>query len=109
MNTTNLLANGEVSLERRLLAVRMSKKNKQEGPSAAPVSSAALGCHGVVEDGMVGKWCEVSRESPAGAELVFMVQRDPKSRRRRAVRASIVASKRGNARGAKGRRKMDAR
>ena len=32
----------------------------------------------------------------------------PKSRTRRGVRASIVATKRGNARGAKGRRKVDA-
>ena len=56
----------------------------------------------MVEDGMVGKWCELSRESPAGAELVFMIESDPKSRRRRAVRASIVARKRGNSRGAKG-------
>lgn len=61
----------------------------------------------MVEDGMVGKWCELSRESPAGAEPVFMVASDPKSRCRRAVRASIVVRKRGNARGAKGRRKMD--
>ena len=63
----------------------------------------------MVEDGMVEKWCELSRESPAGEEPVFMIQSDPKSRRRRAVRASIVVLKRGNARGAKGRRKMDAR
>ncbi len=106
MTTTNLLENGEVSSPSRLLAV---KERYHRGPAAALVSSVAAGCHGVVEDGMVGKWCKLSRESPAGAELVFMIQSDPKSRRRRAVRASIVALKRGNARGAKGCRKMDAR
>src|SRR5215208_6743001 len=101
MTTTNLLENGEVSSPSRLLAV---KERKDRGPAAALVSSVAAGCHGVAEDGMVGKWCELSRESPAGAEPVFMIQSDPKSRRRRAVRASIVALKRGNSRGAKGRR-----
>ena len=106
MTTTNLLGNGEVSSPSRLLAV---KEHIDRGPVAALVSSAAAGCHGVVEDGMVGKWCELSRESPAGAEPVFTIESDPKSRCRRAVRASIVAPKRGNARGAKGRRKMDAR
>lgn len=106
MTTTNLLEIGEVSSPSRLLAVN---ERDQRGPGAALVSSVASGCHGVVEDGMVGKRCETSRESPAGAEPVFMIQSDPKSQRRRAVRASIVALKRGNARGAKGRRKMDVR
>ena len=106
MTTTNLLENGEVFSLRRLLAVN---ELEQREPSAALVSSAALGCHGVVEDRMVGKWCELSRESQAEAEPEFMIENDPKNRRRRAVRASIVALKRGNARGAKGRRKMDAR
>ena len=106
MITTNLLVTGEVTSPKRPLAV--NEHIEQRGPAAALVSSVAAGCHGVVEDGMVGKWCELSRENPAGAELVFMVQRDPKSRRRRAVRASIVALKRSNARGAKGRRKMEA-
>ena len=106
MTTTNLLENGEVFSLRRLLAVN---ERELREPSAALVSSVALGCHGVVEDGMVGKWCELSRESPAGAEPEFMVESDPKNRRRWAVRASIVAMKRGNARGAKGRRTMDTR
>ena len=106
MTTTNLLEIGEVSSPSRLLAVN---ERDQRGRGAALVSSVASRCHGVVEDGMVGKRCETSRESPAGAEPVFMIQSDPKSQRRRAVRASIVALKRGNARGAKGRRKMDVR
>jgi hypothetical protein len=106
MTATNLLENGEVSSPSRLLAVN---EHVKRGPAAALESRAAAGRHGVVEDGMVRKWCEISRESPAGAEPVFMIEADPKSRRRGAVRASIVVRKRGNARGAKGRRKMDVR
>src|SRR5215204_3315676 len=99
MIATNLRANGEVSLPVRLLAVN---ERINRGPAAAPNSRAAAGRHGVVEDGTVGKWGEISRESPAGAEPVFMTEHGPKSRRRRAVRAFVVAWKRGNARGAKG-------
>ena len=63
----------------------------------------------MVEDGMVGKRCELSRESLAGADPEFMAREGPKNRGRRAVRASVVVMKRGNARGAKGGRKMEAR
>ena len=104
MTTTNLRANGEVSRDRRL-----ADKEHSLGSKAAFDSSAAGEWHGVVEDGTVGKWCALSRESPAGAEPAFMAREGPKNRRRRAVRAPIVAPKRGNARGAKGRRKMEAR
>src|SRR5688572_8333411 len=106
MTATNLRGTGEVSSPVRLLAVN---EHTNRGLAAAPNSRAAVRRHGVVEDGMVGKWSEISRESPAGAEPVFMIESDPKSRRRRAVRASVVALKRSNARGAKGRRKMEAR
>ena len=105
MSVTNLLGNGEVSPDRRLAV----KERKPLGPRRASVSSAQAGRHGVVEDGMVGKWRELSRESLAGTESVFMARKGPKSRRREEVRASTVARKRGNARGAKGRRKMEAR
>jgi hypothetical protein len=104
MHATNLRGNGEVSQERPLAV----KKHKRE-PLGAIVSSAPGGLHGVVEDGMVGKWCEKSRESRLGTELAFMARKGPKNQRRAAVRASVVARKRGNARGAKGRRKMEAR
>jgi hypothetical protein len=105
MRATNLRANGEVSRKRRLA------DNEQElGPWNAPDSRALQGPHGVVEDGMVRKWCELSRESLSEAELEFMVAVGrPKSRRWQAVRAPIVAKKRGNARGAKGRRWREAR
>ena len=54
----------------------------------------------------------VSRDVCFGPETVFMLSgaisaRKPKSRAGTEVRASIVAEKRGNARGAKGRRKVD--
>jgi hypothetical protein len=58
---------------------------------------------------MVGKWCELNRESLRGAEPEFMVGQDPKNRRPQEVRVPIVAWKRGNARGAKGHRKREAR
>jgi len=103
MTSTNLLASGEVS-PFRLLAVNECFR----GSPAAPFSSAADEVHGVVEDGMVGKWCELSRESPAGAEPEFMTHDGSEEPGHGAVRAPIVVSKRGNARGAKGSRKMEA-
>ena len=63
----------------------------------------------MVEDGMVGKWSEISRESPVEQEPEFMIRKGPKSRRHRAVRASIVVRKSRNWDGAKGRRKMETR
>ena len=104
MTATNLRANGEVSPKRRL-----ADNEHSLGSKAAFDSSAACEWHGVVEDGTVGKWCALSRESPAGAEPAFMARKGPKNRRRGEVRAPIVATKGGNARGAKGRRKMKAR
>jgi hypothetical protein len=106
MTTTNLLEKGEVSSKRRLLAVK--EQQNKGGPKPTSVSSVGFGGHRVVEDGMVGTWCELNRENPAGAEPAFMIGSDPKKRRRWEVRASIVARKRSNVRGAKGRRKMDA-
>jgi hypothetical protein len=57
---------------------------------------------------MVGKWSEISRESLVGQSRRSGSQSGPKNRSHEAVRASIVVKKRGNARGAKGRRKMEA-
>ena len=102
---TNLPVQGEVSPHRRLAV----KEHEPAGPACALVSSACAGRLGVVEDGMVGKRREISRESPVGPDLEFMAREGPKSQGHRAVRAFVVAWKRGNARGAKERRKMDAR
>ena len=60
----------------------------------------------MVGDRRVGSVDELSRETPRGGP-VFMASMSPKSRPR-GVRAFIVARKRGNCRGAKGRRKVDA-
>jgi hypothetical protein len=103
MISTNLLVKGEVSPE-RLLAV----KERTRGPLAALHSPAAKRGHGVVEDGMVGQRRELSRESLAEAASAFMAHEGPKNRCREAVRAPVRVRKRGNARGAKGCRKMEA-
>jgi hypothetical protein len=55
----------------------------------------------------------LSREICLRSDTVFMLSgarsaRKPKSRARAEIRASVVAGKRGNARGAKGRRKVEA-
>lgn len=107
MRSTNLRVNGEVSRERRLA----DKEPYSMGPRLALDSRVGRGMHGVVEDGTVGKWCELSRESLRGAATEFMVppRRDPKNRRPQEVRVPIVAKKRSNVRGAKGHRKMEAR
>lgn len=60
----------------------------------------------MVGGGMVGSSCDVNQGDLHGTRVVFMHDAVPKSRRA-GVRASIVAQKRGNARGAKGRRKVD--
>jgi hypothetical protein len=103
MKSTNLLETGEVSPYRRLAV-----NEHFWGSSAALYSSAADEVHGVVEDGTVGKRRALSRESPAEAEPVFMTHNGSKEPGRGAVRAPIVVRKRGNARGAKGSRKMEA-
>jgi hypothetical protein len=104
MKATNLLVKGEVP-QKRLLA----EKEHQRRPWTAPYSRVVHGRHGVVEDGMVGKQREISRESLTGAEPEFMARKRSKNRRQQAVRAPIVATKRSNVRGAKGCRKMEAR
>ncbi len=58
---------------------------------------AAAGVRRVVGDGMVAKAVYINRGDLSGGES------------RAGVRAPIVAPKRGNARGAKGRRKVEAR
>jgi len=60
---------------------------------------------GVVGNRRVGRVDETSRETPRGQTGVH--GRPGPKNRPRGVRASVVARKRGNARGAKGRRKVD--
>jgi hypothetical protein len=104
MTSTNLRVNGEVPRKRR----PADKEQYPKGPGSALDSQAGHGVHGVVEDGTVRKWCELSRESLRGAETEFMTRKRPKSCRSQEVRVPIVVKKRSNDRGAKGHRKMEA-
>jgi hypothetical protein len=104
MTSTNLRKNGEVSHRRRLAVNEHTK-----GPWPAFNSTAVHGVHRVIEDGMVWKRCELSRENLRGAAPVFMMRKHPKSRSPQEVRVLIVASKRSNVRGAKEHRTMEAR
>lgn len=60
----------------------------------------------MVGDGTVRKAWSVKRGDLPGTGAAFMAGR-PEEPRRAGVRASIVAEKRRNGRGAKGRREMD--
>ena len=57
---------------------------------------------------MVGSWSEMNQGSRAGKERRSWLQGEPEEPRPEGDRASVVASKRGNARGAKGGRKVEA-
>ena len=64
--------------------------------------------HGVGGDRMVRSWSDMNQGSRSGEGAAFMVSRRPEEPRPEGDRASIVAWKRGNARGAKGGRKVEA-
>jgi hypothetical protein len=64
--------------------------------------------HRVGGDRMVGSWSDMNQGSRSGKGAAFMVSRRPEEPRPEGDRASIVAKKRGNARGAKGGRKVEA-
>ena len=55
-------------------------------------------------DRMVGSWCDMNQGSRFGKGTALMIHRGFEE----PYRASIVAQKRGNARGAKGGRKVEA-
>jgi len=76
-------------------------------PSRVQTVSAAAGIDGMVGDGMAGSWSDVNQGSRAGKGAAFMAQRHEEPRPE-GDRASIGAKKRGNARGAKGGRKVNA-
>jgi hypothetical protein len=67
-----------------------------------------IGMHRVVGDRMVGSWSDMNQGSRPGKGTVFMVRRRPEELCPGGDRASVVAKKRGNARGAKGGRKVEA-
>jgi hypothetical protein len=64
--------------------------------------------HGVGGDRMVRSWSDMNQGSPAGKERSSWPQVGPKEPDPEGDRAFVVAKKRGNARGAKGGRKVEA-
>jgi hypothetical protein len=69
--------------------------------------SRKIGMHGVVGDRMVGSWSDMNQGSRAGKERRSWPQGGPEEPSPEGDRASVVARKRGNARGAKGGRKVE--
>jgi hypothetical protein len=76
--------------------------------SLASTVSSRIGMHGVVGDRMVGSWRDMNQGSRTGEGTAFMVCGRPEELCPGGDRASIVAKRRGNARGAKGGRKVEA-
>jgi hypothetical protein len=79
-------------------------------PCGVKTVSVAEGMDGVFGDGMAGSWCDVNqgsrsgrRNSVHGCASAWSEELCPEG-----DRASVVAKKRGNARGAKGGRKVKA-
>ena len=70
--------------------------------------SSKIGMHGVVGDRMVGSWGDMNQGSRTGEGTAFMVCGRPEELYPGGDRASVVAKKRSNARGAKGGRKVEA-
>ena len=69
--------------------------------------SSKRGMHGVVGDRMVRSWSDMNQGSRAGKERRSWPLGGPEEPCPEGDRASVVARKRGNARGAKGGRKME--
>jgi hypothetical protein len=63
--------------------------------------------HGVVGDRMLGSWSDMNQGSRTGKGTAFMACRRSEELNPGGDRASVVARKRGNARGAKGGRKVE--
>jgi hypothetical protein len=89
-----------------------SDPGRENGKSATyPLESTVsrkIGMHGVVGDRMVGSWSDMNQGSRAGKERRSWPLRRPEEPCPEGDRASVVARKRGNARGAKGGRKVEA-
>ena len=79
-------------------------------PCCVETVSAAEGMDGVFGDGMAGSWSDVNQGSRAGkrSSVHGSASAEPEEPRPEGDRASIVAKKRDNARGAKGGRKVKA-
>ena len=75
--------------------------------SLASAVSRTIGMHRVVGDRMVRSWSDMNQGSRTGKGTAFMVSRRPEELCPGGDRASVVAKKRGNARGVKGGRKVE--
>ena len=69
--------------------------------------SSKIGMHRVVRDRMVGSWSDMNQGSRTGEGTAFMVCSRPEELYPGGDRAFVVAKKRGNARGAKGGKKVE--
>jgi hypothetical protein len=87
-----------------------SDPRRENGKSATyPLESTVsskIGMHGVVGDRMVGSWSDMNQGSRTGKEQRSWSAEGPKLYPG-GDRAFVVARKRGNARGAKGGRKVE--
>ena len=70
--------------------------------------SSKIGMHGVVGDRMVRSWSDMNQGSRSGKERRSWPLGGPEESCPEGDRASVIAKKRDNARGAKGGRKVEA-
>jgi hypothetical protein len=77
-------------------------------PNHGETVSVGNGMHGVGGDRMVGSWSDMNQGSRSGKGRRSWLQVEPEEPCPEGDRASVVAQKRGNARGAKGGRKVEA-
>src|SRR5271166_4901985 len=77
-------------------------------PDLRQAVSVGTGVHGVGGDRMVGSWSDMNQGSRIGKGTAFMTGRGSEEPCPKGDRAFVVAKKRGNARGAKGGRKVEA-
>src|SRR6201988_5065450 len=89
-----------------------SDPRRENGKSATyPLESTGsrkIGMHGVAGDRMVGSWSDMNQGARAGKERRSWMLAEPEEAGPEGDRASIVARKGCNARGAEGDRKVEA-
>src|ERR1700745_2649495 len=89
-----------------------SDPRRENGQSATyPLESTVsrkIGMHGVVGDRVVGRWSDMNQGSRSGEERRSWLLTEPEKTWPEGGRASVEARKRGNTRGAKGGRKVEA-
>ena len=108
MNSIRPRCIGEPAFLRRSQERKPSRKGGAaiSRPIPGEHSEQQIGMHRVVGDRMVGSWSD--RDHEPGKGTAFMVCRRPEEMCPGGDIASVVAKKRGNARGAKGGRKVEA-